>query len=569
MIWWMAASLAMLCLIGAYFRRYEYFNIHGLAFVAGTTAALVSGLVLLTRRLFFSSTVITGILAGLVLASGVKAHEMGVAAQAYDVVAYFRWDVIVYLAHEFPVIMLGTAAFILAAICLAVAAFRLDRTRIGRWTAGALLLGSSAVSYSQHDRPELLNWTVVFHSFPVTSFYLSVPTAVSVMNGGSFFEAADEFNATLFSEGYRCGNDLERPDIVLLHQESATPPWFYPSIKYNRSLDLFFLSSDGRFHPLLVEIFGAGSQLTIFSVLTGVSPLYFGKFYWQAVKLSTGRIEELLAQVLLKCGYETTVLFPLPRTFSEVDDTFYPSAGFQNYVDMNDMGILDFRARDKRYYDQALERLARLKKRTPQFIYIQTQLVHAPYDDRPVADVDFGKGDVSNSAEVNEYIRRLAIAHKDYGDFIASLRQRLPDRRFLIMRYGDHQPPFMARFFGKEGQKLKELQRALDTPTADPLRENYSLPQFMTFFANQGVNFEPRPLPDQPITNVVYLPALTFIAAGLPLPESYQERMRLYAACKGQYFTCDRQDDILKFHRRLINSGLFMGNLTSVPLATN
>jgi hypothetical protein len=45
-------------------------------------------------------------------------------------------------------------------------------------------------------------------------------------------------------------------------------------------------------------------------------------------------------------------------------------------------------------------------------------------------------------------------------------------------------------------------------------------------------------------------------AAGIPLPETYQERKRLMAACEGQYYGCQRRDEILSFHRRLMNSGL-------------
>ncbi|MGE0282852.1 MAG: sulfatase-like hydrolase/transferase, partial [Rhizobiaceae bacterium] len=481
---WTIAAIAVLFAIGAYLASYEYLNMPSFAFVAATTVSLVSGLLLLTRRLFFSSILSAAILAGLVVASRVKIQEMGVAAQAYDVVAYLRWDVLAYLSHEFPVLMLGTSAFVLVLVCLAVAAFRLDPTRISRWAAGTLLLGSAVVTYAQRDRPELHSWIVIFDNLPVTSFYLSVPAAVTVLTGGSLLQAADASGGPPFRKDFLCAENIEKPDIILVHQESATPPWFYPAIKYDRSLDSFFLSSDGKFHPLLTEIFGGGSQLTIFSALTGMSPLYFGDLFWQAVTVSTGRVEESLAQVLAKCGYETTVFFPLPRTFSETDDAFYPSAGFQNYFDMNDMGILDFRARDSRYYDQALGFLAKPGKRGPQFIFIQTQLVHAPYSDRPVADVDFGKGDIANSADVNEYIRRLAIAQKDYDDFLSSLTRRLPDRNVLIIRYGDHQPPLMADFFEKESERLKELHRAFAAKTDDPLREHYRLPLFMTFFAN-------------------------------------------------------------------------------------
>jgi hypothetical protein len=44
-------------------------------------------------------------------------------------------------------------------------------------------------------------------------------------------------------------------------------------------------------------------------------------------------------------------------------------------------------------------------------------------------------------------------------------------------------------------------------------------------------------------------------AAGIPLPDAYQERKRLMSICDGQYYGCKRGDEILSFHRRLINSG--------------
>ena len=53
-----------------------------------------------------------------------------------------------------------------------------------------------------------------------------------------------------------------------------------------------------------------------------------------------------------------------------------------------------------------------------------------------------------------------------------------------------------------------------------------------------------------------YLGAIMLQQAGLPLSEPTRERLRLLAACDGRYHTCSRRQEILAFHRRLIDSRL-------------
>jgi hypothetical protein len=44
--------------------------------------------------------------------------------------------------------------------------------------------------------------------------------------------------------------------------------------------------------------------------------------------------------------------------------------------------------------------------------------------------------------------------------------------------------------------------------------------------------------------------------AGLPLSDSHRERRRLMSLCKGRYYGCSQREEILLFHRRLIDSGV-------------
>ena len=50
--------------------------------------------------------------------------------------------------------------------------------------------------------------------------------------------------------------------------------------------------------------------------------------------------------------------------------------------------------------------------------------------------------------------------------------------------------------------------------------------------------------------------------AGLPLSDSHRERKRLMELCKGRYYSCKEREEILAFHRRLIDFGRHGGPLT-------
>jgi hypothetical protein len=79
---------------------------------------------------------------------------------------------------------------------------------------------------------------------------------------------------------------------------------------------------------------------------------------------------------------------------------------------------------------------------------------------------------------------------------------------------------------------------------------------YQTYFAVDAINYRPAPLPDIALTDVAYVGAILLYAAGLPLPDSYAERLRLMKLCNGRYFDCPDQEAILSFQRRLVDSGL-------------
>jgi len=154
-------------------------------------------------------------------------------------------------------------------------------------------------------------------------------------------------------------------------------------------------------------------------------------------------------------------------------------------------------------------------------------------------------GGPGTDPEMSEYLRRLAMARIDYDEFRREIARRFPGERFVIVHYGDHHPVATRTLLG--------LDNKLDA-------EDISLPQespgYITYYAVDGINYQPPALPAVETLDVPYMPVVILNAARLPLSDSFRERQGLLAACNGRYFTCEPRDTILAFHRRLMDSGL-------------
>ena len=115
------------------------------------------------------------------------------------------------------------------------------------------------------------------------------------------------------------------------------PPSLFPRLQYDRALDRFFLSDDGRLHRLRVETYGGGSWVTEFALLTGISTKAFGDMRMFVQVLMEGRLKETLPQSLENCGYRTLMLFPMSSGFLSLD-RFYRSIGFSEILDRRAQG---------------------------------------------------------------------------------------------------------------------------------------------------------------------------------------------------------------------------------------
>jgi hypothetical protein len=533
--------------IAVYLRYYEggAFNQF---FVWSITLAVGAWIVLALRRILVASVLVNALVGIVAIVSWAKQQAMDMALHAYDVVFYLSsWATIDYLWNGFRIHVVALMAAVLATAIAACVAYRLDATRVSRGSALiAVVVLTVAAGIAAAFKAERRHDQYYWGDSHISSFYSSWAETAEILWRGQLIEAANSAPGPHFAVPTECTTASKPPHIILIHEESVVPPGYFPALRYDHRVDPFFASQDGKVHRMRVETYGGASWITEFAVMTGVSTRSFGGMRQFVQSLMAGKVHDTLPETLTRCGYRNVVFYPLERNFVSYD-RFYSSIGLKEVFDSNDQGAPSDNERDRFYFANALDEIARhlRQSRQPLFTYILTMATHSPYDFVYMPEVDVPGGGPGTDPEMSEYLRRLAMARIDYDELRREIARRFPDERFLIVHYGDHHPI--------ASRTLLDVSNKLDA-------EDVSLPfdslGFVTYYAVEGINYSPPPLPEVGTLDVPYLPVVILDAAGLPLSDSFRERQRLLMACKGRYFTCEQHDAILAFHRRLIDSGL-------------
>ena len=521
-------------------------------FSAVVTISIAAFITLLSRRVLFASLVTLALVAAISCLSYAKREGMNMALHSYDFLFYASFSTLSFLWADYRYYLLGAILFVAGAATLATLAWRVDKLRCHRVASGAVLaITTAATAWSGPQAKAPISVHQIFgqdSAASITVFYLSWSETFDALTGGKSlmaFEAAARTTLPGFTTPTSCTPSEKPPNIVLIHQESIFPPSIFPAVDYDRNLDRFFFSDDNKLHKLRVETYGGASWVTDFSLFTGVSALSFGYIRPFIPVFLNGRLKETLPQWLGTCGYRNLLFFPFDGSFIALEK-FYLSMGFHKVFDRNAQGVKSWHERDRVYFQNALNAAEQhlATSRAPLFLYVQTMTAHGPYDQARWPEENVSGGGAGTSAELNEYLRRLAIVSKDGEFLIDELKRRFPDERFLIVRFGDHQP---------------SATRALLGAPADPhapMSQSEFPDAFITFYALSGINFAVRSLPAFEALDIPFLDTVILEAARLPLTEAQQERKRLMQVCAGQYFQCKHREEILTFHRRLINSAI-------------
>jgi phosphoglycerol transferase MdoB-like AlkP superfamily enzyme len=541
-------AAALFSLPMAVYLRYYEGGASNQFFVWSVTLSLGAWIVLALRRILVASVLVNALLGIVAIVSWAKQQAMDMALHAYDVVFYLSsWATIDYLWNGFRIHVAALLAAVLATAIAACVAYRLDATRVSRGSALiAVVVLTVAAGVAAAFKAERRHNQYYWGDSHISSFYSSWAETAEMLWRGQLIDAANSAPGPHFAVPTDCTTASKPPHIILIHEESVVPPGYFPALRYDHRLDPFFASQDGKVHRMRVETYGGASWITEFAIMTGVSTRSFGGMRQFVQSLMAGKVHDTLPETLTRCGYRNVVFYPLERNFVSYD-RFYSSVGLKEVFDSNDQGAPSDNERDRFYFANALDEMARhlRQSRQPLFTYILTMATHSPYDFVYMPEVDVPGGGPGTDPEMSEYLRRLAMARIDYDELRREIARRFPDERFLIVHYGDHHPI--------ASRTLLDVSNQLDA-------EDVSLPfdslGFVTYYAVEGINYSPPPLPEVEMLDVPYLPVVILDAAGLPLSDSFRERQRLLTACKGRYFTCEQRGAILAFHRRLIDSGL-------------
>src|SRR5262245_31744393 len=265
--------------IGVYFWQWE----GGLAdtvFALAATLCAGAAIVCIGRRILVAAVLAAAMVGIVRTISYAKQQATEVLLHAYDLVTFMTsWSAWAGVWLEHRGLVLGLAVAVVATAAVSWIAARRDATRVSRLHAACALAILAGIAWTADwVRGPRRHTEFYFENIYVTFFYASWSETVAALWRGRLIETAaprppqhDRFELPV-----SCTPATKPPHVILIHQESVAPPALFPTLSYDRSLDGFFQSFDGRLNKLRVETFGGASWLTEFSVLTGLSTQSFG-----------------------------------------------------------------------------------------------------------------------------------------------------------------------------------------------------------------------------------------------------------------------------------------------------
>ncbi len=347
----------------------------------------------------------------------------------------------------------------------------------------------------------------------------------------------------------QCSVAQRPPHIIVISDESSMDTTVQPAIEPDEVLAPFFASFDGKKRSMLSESYGGSTWLAETSILTGLSTRAFGPFVPLVPRIiGDGHVRYNLPSWLKECGYATQSLYPSDGRFAGAA-IMHHSFGVDRFDDQTTMAITEERQRDRFYYERVVTALEKDRSK-PLFSFIWTTSNHFAWNFAFAPEVKIDGISPSPSPSIAEYRRRQRISQIDFRWLTDTLKQRFPQERFIILRYGDHQPYMGMKMVAPELDK-EEAQRRIAA------REQRF---YTTYYAFDLVNMQAVTEPSRYTTLAVpYLSGELLSLAGVPLnpPLAYQRLM--LERCKGQFADCENGVEMDRFNAWLMREGYVSG----------
>jgi hypothetical protein len=556
--WWLMADI-LVALVMILLAEIET-SIQNFCYAAACAALVFCALLALSSRPAFSAVTVFLLIVGIVHLSTLKFRRTTTNLHAYDFIYLSRnhSDVEFWLKNEradaLLLLLKISSGVILLSIIGLIEPSGIDR----RLVALLSLLGLIAFGVAGRFRIRLLHWGLHPEPLPFSLFIETISEAYHAHKSGGVLKTEAAPRLLEFANVMVPKPESSRPTIILIMNESTFPPWLYRPESNDAIFANFFRSTDAQAHGLRVEIFGGPTWMTEFSVLTGIPSSCYGSFGAHVFYWATNQIHHSLPHYLKNYGYRTGLILPSLRELAG-GDRFYPSIGFDDIRDRRMIGTMSYREPDAFYLNCALDWLSDhfSQGEGPAFLYVLTMSNHYPHDVQLMEEEGSLRSKVLADGEFNEYLRRLRRSCRDYSDFRAQLARRFPDREFLIVHFGDHQPPFTARLRGGTAPRVVPQDPWLDLIKSGEIFPREEL-AYMTYFAIDGVNFKPEIGLDLPATiEPAYLSTLTLMAARIPLDGLHTFRYKLMKRHGGRLYFADENGKLAaQLNHNMIECGL-------------
>ncbi|MTB67233.1 sulfatase-like hydrolase/transferase [Providencia sp. wls1943] len=316
----------------------------------------------------------------------------------------------------------------------------------------------------------------------------------------------------------------EKPDILLLLQESTVDPKVYDLPAGTKLPELFMFQQDANMiahSPMRVQTFGGGTWLSEFSALTGLNSDDFGAqksgvFYFVVDHLNNSLFKEMKAN-----GYYTVVLTPFNKGAYHSGHA-YETLGVDRIIQPQELGYPG-KLQDNLWTISTEDMLKYVKEilatetDKPVFIFALTMYEHGPYkeghsDDYGIKD----KLDNKDSAgEFSHYMEKIVHSDDAIRDFVSFMEKR--QRPLMFLYFGDHQP----------GISLDKYKSTLSSPayaTQFTLRDNLKA----------GTAIKTGEL-----TDISFLGGMLLERANLKVSPFYEANIKMRHLCDGKLNDCE------------------------------
>lgn len=505
-------------------------------YVFCVTAVIAAIVFIISRRPVFSVTAAVTVTVLQAIASFVKHQLNGMALHVYDLLFTARdGDLFSFLVEYYPLLGVAALAVLVTTGAFLVVVFRLDRpVAMVLPPRLSLLPLTFALSWASYPRAETFDsdYLPFTAGYNASALYFSLGH-IRHLTGPApirehFLSAKPTTN---LAAAPSCGRTEDKSDLFLVLAESQSPSALDPDMPLPAGVRESFRSGDGLIRSMNVETFGAGTWMTNFSVLTGLSTADFG---WQAPYVNAfmeGRIRHSLPRLLADCGYRTIALMSL-KYHSINEGPFLKSLGYEEVYDADAMKLGAFGARDRDYF-QFLEKLVADHRKTdgrPLFISMQTMFTHGPFTARLPAAAGVSVEPLSADAQLDEYARRVVVARRDMAAFLDGRRQDPGPRGAIVAEFGDHQSAATQRFVDPDN---------LSRETTDFRSKMYE-----TFFAVHGFGASVDYAKLGERIDAAFLASRILAATRLPKSPVFDDLASLSVACEGRMHLCPDRNSI-------------------------